>query len=234
MPSPKTSRLRHKLSFAVDRAEIDISSDWVQAVMQPPSLPSVPGSAPEINSATVEAAATVEHNPPVAKNATVTENTTGALFECSYDATVEINTTVDNNATVEKNPTVEGLQQRRTLRLRPIRQITDGLTPGQQLVYERMFEKGEPDLTSGRRLFRGGYIDLVRLTGLSKRGIQNVVAELQDKSVITLHQAPGYHRSQTSVYEVAPKQVVLERWFAQGLRYATGKSKRLLNITSVE
>jgi hypothetical protein len=225
--------LRHKLSFAVDRTEIDISSDWVQAVMQPPSLPSVAGSEPKVNSGAMEAA-TVEQNPPVVENATVTDNTTGALFGHSYNATVEINSSVEQSTTVEKNPTVEGLQQRRTLRLRPIRQIMDGLTPGQQLVYERMFEKAEPDLASGRRLFRGGYIDLVRLTGLSKRGIQNVVAELQDKSVITLHQAPGYHRSQTSVYEVAPKQVVLERWFAQGLRYATGKSKRLLNIATVE
>ena len=76
--------------------------------------------------------------------------------------------------------------------------------------------------------------DLVRLTGLSKRGIQNVIAELQAKSVITIHQAPGYHRSQTTVYEVPAEQTILDRWFTKGLRYASGKSKNLVTIATVE
>jgi hypothetical protein len=117
--------------------------------------------------------------------------------------------------------------------LRPIQRITDGLTPGQYSVYSLMFERGETQ-DNHARLFRGGYVDLVRLTGLSKRGIQNVIAELQAKSVISIHQAPGYHRSQTTVYEVPPEQAVLERWYGKGLRYASGKSKNLVTIATVE
>jgi hypothetical protein len=80
----------------------------------------------------------------------------------------------------------------------------------------------EPD-----RIYRGGYADLCRLTGLSKRGIQNVVAELRAKNVVRIHQAPGYHRSETSVYRVPPAAAVLNVWRAQGLRFAVGKSKIL-------
>lgn len=123
---------------------------------------------------------------------------------------------------------------RRTVRLRPIQRITDGLTPGQFSVYSLMFERGEHRPDSSMRLFRGGYVDLVRLTGLSKRGIQNVIAELQAKSVISIHQAPGYHRSQTTVYDVPPEQTILDRWFGKGLRYASGKSKNLVTIATVE
>ena len=138
---------------------------------------------------------------------------------------MEIHSTVVNNATVAA---------RRTVRLRPIQRITDGLTPGQFSVYSLMFERGEARPQTTLRLFRGGYVDLVRLTGLSKRGIQNVIAELQAKSVITIHQAPGYHRSQTTVYEVPAEQTILDRWFSKGLRYASGKSKNLVTIATVE
>ncbi len=298
----KSAKSRHKLSFAVDRSEIDISSDWVQAVMEPPPpAPRVPATPPgsvvesinpsfssdSENSATVEPAATVAHTTPVANNAavefnssvannaavannaTAEENTTGALFGVFKDATVENNATVEHNytATVEqiatvarpvKDATVEDIATvvdnapvafsttvafratvgvpapKRTVRLRPIQRITDGLTPGQYSVYSLMFERGETREASTVRLFRGGYVDLVRLTGLSKRGIQNVIAELQAKSVISIHQAPGYHRSQTTVYDVPHEQAVLDRWFAKGLRYASGKSKNLVTIATVE
>jgi hypothetical protein len=76
-------------------------------------------------------------------------------------------------------------------------------------------------------------VDLVKLTGLSKRGIQNVVAELQSKLVITISQPPGYHKSQSTIYEVASEEVVLRRWRAQGFQYAVGKSKDLVNIATV-
>ncbi|GEM_PF-5013623 len=247
MPSRKQSKSRHKLSFAVDRSEIDISSDWVQAVMEPPSLPSPavsppqgpPFSARETKNATVEtvatveATATVEHSAPVVNKATVADNATDALFEEIHAATVEIIATVARDATVATISTVAASAGHRALRLRPIHRITDGLTPGQYSVYRLMFENGECRAPGANRLFRGGYVDLVRLTGLSKRGIQNVIAELQAKFVISLHQAPGYHRSETSVYEVPPEQQVLDGWFAQGLRYAAGKSKNLMNITTV-
>lgn len=291
----KSAKSRHKLSFAVDRSEIDISSDWVQAVMEaPPPAPRAPLPPPPRpeeqvspafssdlkNSATVEPDATVadrspvansaavadnssvENNAAVENNATAEDNTTGALFEGIHASTVENNTTVNTKtATVEQNAPVEPIatdaitatvaksapvelnttvannstvEPRRTVRLRPIQRITDGLTPGQYSVYSLMFERSELRSDSSLRLFRGGYVDLVRLTGLSKRGIQNVIAELQAKSVISIHQAPGYHRSQTTVYDVPPEQTILDRWFAKGLRYASGKSKNLVTIATVE
>lgn len=164
--------------------------------------------------------ATVEENAPVEPIASVAK-----------DSTVAINSSVEPFATVVNTATVA---VRRTVRLRPIQRITDGLTPGQFSVYSLMFERGEHRPDSSMRLFRGGYVDLVRLTGLSKRGIQNVIAELQAKSVISIHQAPGYHRSQTTVYDVPPEQTILDRWFAKGLRYASGKSKNLVTIATVE
>lgn len=277
MASAKPGRSRHKVSFAVDRSEIDISSDWVQAVMERPAPPPVAAadavvagvveevavaveagalfSVPVAENATVEEVATVEvvatvaDNATVEKNATVADNSTGALFGDSYGATVENNTTVnvgDSGAvTVEENATVEltatvansatvaeaAGSTVRTLRLRPIHRITDGLTPGQYSVYRLMLEKGDehPD-GEGKRLFRGGYVDLVNLTGLSKRGIQNVVSELQEKEVIGIHQAPGYHKSQMTVYEVAGEDLVLAGWFGKGWRYAVGKSKNLVKL----
>lgn len=96
-----------------------------------------------------------------------------------------------------------------------------------------MFDQGEPQSASGWRLYRGGYVDLCRLTGLSKRGVQNAVAELLRKSVLSIHQPPGYHRSQTTVYQVPTEDSVLEAWFASGLHYAMGKSKTLVNIATV-
>jgi hypothetical protein len=142
---------------------------------------------------------------------------------------------VETIATVEHPATVAVLAaSRRTFRLRPIQRITDGLTPGQYAVYSLMFDQGDPLLSGqGSRLFRGGYIDLVRLTGLSKRGVQNVVSELQAKFVITIHQQPGYHRSQSTIYEVASEELVLNKWRNQGLQYAVGKSKDLVNIATV-
>jgi hypothetical protein len=89
-----------------------------------------------------------------------------------------------------------------------------------------MYEAG--DAAEGlARIYKGGYADLGRLTGLSKRGIQNVVAELQAKEVIRLHQHPGYHRTETSAYLVPDPDTVLRGWFARGWRHALGKSKTL-------
>jgi len=121
----------------------------------------------------------------------------------------------------------------RTLRLRPIRRVTDGLTPGQFAVYIQMHEQGDPQPGQGGRLFRGGYLDLCRLTGLSKRGVQNVVAELQAKAVIAIQQAPGHHKTQTTVYWVKGEEAILAGWFASGWRYAAGKGKTLVNPATV-
>jgi hypothetical protein len=102
--------------------------------------------------------------------------------------------------------------------------VTDGLTPGQYAVYSLMYEAGESAGDSGR-IYQGGYADLARLTGLSKRGLQNIVGELQTKQVIRIHQKPGYHRTETSAYVVPDPHTVVENWLSNGWRHAIGKSK---------
>ena len=111
------------------------------------------------------------------------------------------------------------------MRRRPIVRVTDGLTPGQYAVYSLMYEAGEG--AGSVRIYRGGYADLRQLTGLSKRGIQNIMGELQSKHVIRIHQKPGYHRTETSAYEVPDPQTVIGIWRSQGWNCAVGKSKTL-------
>lgn len=283
MKSVSKARSKHKLSFAVNREDIDISSDWVQAIMQPASAPkslreggkaivdektaTVAESATVAVSATVENPATAANNPTEENNATVENKTTvekkatGARFGGRFIATVADNATVAvcgapsssalppgkavvriekpatvvEKATVAENATVAlskhpATTPARMLRLRPIRRVTDGLTPGQYAVYSLMYERGEEAIGSATRIYRGGYLDICRLTGLSKRGVQNVIAALQAKAVIGIEQAPGHHKSQTTIYRVASEQQVLESWFALGLRYAAGKSKNLIAL----
>lgn len=92
-----------------------------------------------------------------------------------------------------------------------------------------MYEAGEGSSeAAGARIYKGGYADLGRLTGLSKRGIQNIVAELQQKQVIRIHQQPGYHRTETSAYMIPAPESVLRTWFGNGWRHAMGKSKTLV------
>jgi hypothetical protein len=115
----------------------------------------------------------------------------------------------------------------RVWRPRPIRRITDGLTPGQYAVYRLMYEAGQ-DAGDASRIYTGGYADLRRLTGLSKRGIQNIIGELQTKQVIRVHQKPGYHRTETTSYLVPDADQVMKIWFTNGWRSALGKSKALI------
>jgi len=242
MKQRKPSPSKPKLSFTVDRSEFDISSDWVQAVMRPPSLPSRPAPffSPDINNATDVPSATGEKSGPVVENSSA-ENNTGVANRSSVGknaiqndlASVAENATVASSMAlpVEHNATVADYVPR-GWKLRPLRRITDGLTPGQYAVYSLMFENSDP--AQGReRLYRGGYADIGRLTGLSKRGIQNVIGELQEKQVIRLQTAPGHHRFQTSAYEVPTAEAVLAAWLARGWRYATGKSKRLTDGSTV-
>jgi hypothetical protein len=228
----KPAQSRHKLSFAVDRDEIEINSDWVEAVMGPP-LPQEPAffspkekTATVCESATAEifATATVEEITPVKDSATgVGEDPAAApAASCAPD---------DHVATVEGFSEVP-TPRRRLPRPRPIRSITDGLTPGQYTVYSLMYAHGQ-ELDAESRLYAGGYADLCRLAGLSKRGIQNVIAELQAKSIIAIHRAPGYHRAQTSVYRVLSPDRALALWRQLGLRFALGKSKRLTSSATV-
>jgi hypothetical protein len=237
MKAKKPSTPRPKLSFTVDRSEFDISSDWVAAVMGPPGAPPQEGpffapkdnnatgtqnatavvSAPVIETAPGVESAAVEDTAPVVKNAS--PGPMPGMVPVEYDSPVANNATVANNAV-------------RSWKLRPLRRITDGLTPGQYAVYSLMLENAEAGQGSDK-IYRGGYADLCRLTGLSKRGVQNVVAELQEKSVIRLHTAPGHHRLQTSIYEVPQPNSVLQGWFANGWRFATGKSKRLTQGATV-
>ena len=234
MKQKKPSPSKPKLSFTVDRSEFDISSDWVQAVMRPPSLPErAPFFSSGINNATDASSATGEESPPVAEiasaedNAGVVDNTgveqnATAITESTAVAPIA---SVEQSATVEYNPP-------RGWKLRPLRRITDGLTPGQFAAYSLMFENAEVE-EGGERLYRGGYADIGRLTGLSKRGIQNVIGELQEKEVIRLHRAPGHHRLQTSVYVMPKPEAVLASWCARGWRFAIGKSKQLTDGATV-
>ena len=89
-----------------------------------------------------------------------------------------------------------------------------------------MWQHGET-AGEGKRLYAGGYRALCDLTGMSKRGIQNVVGELQHKGAISIHQAPGYHRTQFSVYQVLGESEVMALWKRRGLIFALGKGKEL-------
>lgn len=298
MKTKKTAPQRRRISFAVDRDEIEINSDWVQAVMSRPSelphSPAPPETAPAIlsespaslitspiNNATgevnstgeectpVEITASVENEASVEKNAAVADYSsvskvatvaplstvelnaignkavgldldenrssispesaaTVALF-----ATDELSATGDGHAATEDHhepaSTIHQSPLLRRPRPRPIQRVTDGLTPGQYAAYSLMYEAGEtPGGPEEVKIYRGGYADLCRLTGLSKRGIQNIVAELQEKNVIEIHQAPGYHRTETSAYRVKSPASVVRHWHALGLRFALGKSKTLV------
>ena len=213
MNPKKSPRQRPRLSFAVDRDEIDISSDWVEAVMESPAPPFVeqpPFLAPETKTATVANIATVEAT-----------------------STVEVSATVEVTSTVEVSATVAVLRSRpgRSFRPRLIRHLGDGLTGGQLNVYSAMHSRAA--LENGVRLYKGGYSDLCAQTGLSKRGIQNVISELLAKAVVTRHQPPGYHRSQMTIYRVLSEEEILMGWQSRGLRYAVGKSKTLTNRATV-
>lgn len=210
MKPKKLPRPRSRLSFAVDREEIDISSDWVEAVMESPvpAAPADPFFAPEDKTATVEHTSTAE-----------------------VTATVAVSTTVELDATVALSATVAGLRAGRVFRPRFIRHIADGLTAGQLTVYHVMFAQAVEE--TGLRVYRGGYNDLCMHTGLSKRGIQNAVAELLAKAVVSIHHRPGYHRSQVSVYRVLTEEEALSVWRSRELHYAVGKSKTLVNSATV-
>ena len=258
---PKTSKPRKKLSFAVDRDEIDISTEWVNAVMGPAGAAASPPRepvffAPKANNATGAETATEAgsstgaENPTVEKKATDGQSATPAVVD---QATVAVLAPVEESAPVEK--TVEAGQSTvanftaveddapvvdiatvapaRKPRPRPIRRVTDGLTTGQYAVYSLMFEHGAGEGGAGERLYRGGYADLCALTGLSKRGIQNVVGELQQKGVIWRKQMPGHHRTETSSYAVPAPEAVVSAWLARGVRFAFGKSKTLRNTATV-
>ena len=178
--------------------------------------------------APVEKEAPVENSEPVGIIATVEELVDalrGAEFRSPSrpnSAPVAKNATGEQFATGELAATDRG---QRILRRRPIVRVTDGLTPGQYAVYSLMYEAGEG--AGSVRIYRGGYADLRRLTGLSKRGIQNIMGELQSKHVIRIHQKPGYHRTETSAYEVPDPQTVIGIWRSQGWNCAVGKSKTL-------
>lgn len=305
MKAKKTAPPRRRVSFAVDRDEIEINSDWVDAVMNPVASPTSPSGpaptavvhfpappddspvptvsnsvvaspsevaaketesvffAPGENNATDARTATDERCTSVEENAAV-DNVASVAQSAPvvHRSPVEVSATVVNLYTVEKlstgklpdsainpgpiavenNTTVEFLstdatystdalpnstKDHRVSRPRSILRVTDGLTPGQYAVYSLMYEAGQgADGTA--RIYKGGYADLCRLTGLSKRGIQNIVAELQVKQVIRIHQQPGYHRTETSAYLVPDADGVLRTWFANGWRHALGKSKILV------
>jgi hypothetical protein len=150
------------------------------------------------------------------------QNATGAPLVAKSAAEIMVAREVASNvATVVDQSSVV-----RRPRLRILNRITDGLTPGQYAVYRAMYEEGKNTDDRGR-IYTGGYADLGRLTGMSKRGIQNVVGDLQAKEVIRIHRKPGHHRTETSAYIVPDAARVVETWLSKGWRHAAGKSKVL-------
>ena len=160
---PKPSRPRPKLSFAVDRAEIDISSEWVpQVVQQPPTAPPVPAAEPVLNTLA-----------------------------------------------------------------RPIKTFEQALTSSELAFYSALYGQGDgqPD---GSRLARAGYRKVCELTGMSKRNVQIVRKRLEQKHAITIEQAPGFTRTETTAYRVYPKEAILRKWHTLGLTHVRGKGKLLV------
>lgn len=228
-PAPKTPQ---GLFFAADTNN---ATDELNA-------PGAGCSSVEITAAVVDTS-TVERNTPGALITPVATNTPVAhITPVANLAPVEQNATVSNSVPLAVSPKPADLPNgatgveiatgvllaagTRVWRPRPIRRITDGLTPGQYAVYRLMYEAAD-GAGESPRIYTGGYADLRRLTGLSKRGIQNIVAELQTKLVLRVHQRPGYHRTQTTSYAVPDAENVLQIWAANGWRNAVGKSKTL-------
>src|ERR1051326_7433563 len=85
MKPKKTAPSRRRVSFAVDRAEIEINSDWVQAVMASPAPPVGPAEntdasgavlfAPRLKTATGEEASPGEPSATVEEIASAETNT---------------------------------------------------------------------------------------------------------------------------------------------------------------
>jgi len=150
------------------------------------------------------------------------QNATGTPLVVESSAEIGVSReAVSNFATVAEQSSVA-----RRPKPRILNRITDGLTPGQYAVYRAMYEEGK-NTDDRARIYTGGYADLGRLTGMSKRGIQNVVGDLQAKEVIRIHRKPGHHRTETSAYIVPDADRVVETWLSKGWRHAAGKSKVL-------
>jgi hypothetical protein len=112
MKAKRTAPQRRRISFAVDRDEIEVNSDWVEAVMASPTRP----AAPPVQSSSTAVLATVQQQQIFSergvledaffaadtKSATGEESAPGA--ECS---SVEIGASVAQNSSVEINTTVE-------------------------------------------------------------------------------------------------------------------------------
>ena len=233
MKSKRTAPSRRRVSFAVDRDDIDVNSDWVEAVMalpvaatasETPPTSKTPPPPPEndrLEATPLANQASVANLTTVAETA-LDQNNTTALEEGLHRSALTATREPNNYSTVAET----ALQLRRKPKPRILNRITDGLTPGQYAVYRVMYDEGESS-EDHARIYRGGYADLGRLTGMSKRGIQNVVGELQAKEVIRIHRKPGHHRTETSAYIVPAAERVLDTWISKGWRHATGKSKVL-------
>jgi len=238
------SKPRPKLSFAVDRDEIGITSEWADTFISGPvalvrnnatGAESAPGADSSSGADNATGApdldATVEQNVPVVQNTTVALKPPVAITATvEEDGTGLDHSTVEPHTSVALSTTDAGYTNRtspeyRRPKAKPLRSVADGLTPGQLLVYTQMYAKGEGQ---GTRFYRGGYQSLCALTGLSKRGLQNVIGELQAKSVVSIETAPGHKPTQVSVYRVRPEGEVLQFWHAAGLRFVIGKGKVLL------
>jgi len=116
--------------------------------------------------------------------------------------------------------------------LRPLRHLADGLTPGQFTLYTLMYDRGVA-ADEGSRLFRAGYNELGKLSGLSKRGIQNIVNGLEQKGAVSVETAPGYRRTETTAYRVYSAVRIVENWHREGYQYVVAKARQLMKIVPV-
>ena len=207
-----------KLSFSVNREDIETRSDWASAVIdqcRPSGAAPDPASNPDAVAG--DEAATVANHAIQVRDSSGSTVTAPNVESQAPDADVA---TAAQCATAAVG-SVKGL--------RPLRHLADGLTPGQFTLYTLMYERGL-ETGEGSRLFRAGYAELGRLSGLSKRGIQNIVDALEQKSAVSVETAPGYRRSETTAYRVYSGSRIVQKWHEHGYWYVLPKGRQLVKV----
>ena len=219
MKRKKSEATAHrKLSFSVNREDIETRSDWASAVIdqcRPQGAAPDPASNPD--AVTEDETATVANHATQSRDSGESMATASNVEDQAPDADAA---TAAHSATVAPG-SVKGL--------RPLRHLADGLTPGQFTLYTLMYEGGR-ETGEGSRLFRAGYAELGRLSGLSKRGIQNIVDALEQKSAVSVETAPGYRRTETTAYRVYSGSRIVQKWHEDGYQYVLPKGRQLVKV----
>lgn len=222
MSEKRRRRSPEKPKFAVDREELGISSGWAEQYRPPAPAPATSTDAAGGGDKCVKLRTSDE------LYATEDTPATAELYGTAQrHSTVEIDAPVSDNTAPAATPeaqhdTTVPLRSPDRGRRKPLRRVADGLTPAELAIYNVMLREQTPE-----GLYRGGYNDLCQLTGLSKRGVQNSIAELREKGAITIDKSPGHHRSEVSVYKVATERQILESWHEAGHREVIGRGRIL-------